>query len=380
MLASLLPLTLAASLSLAVPPASEEASLQAPAEVAPGSASAPGELDGVLQAAWALQARGEPEAARDLLEWLLQQQQEPSARQRAVSMLAELPPSREEVLAAVRFAAWQGSLGAFLLGPNLAVAGALGPAEAPYFVSSLLGGGLGMGSALYLSSGLGVDEAGATIIAASQQLGGFNGAALGYTLAPDWPWVGLPAGITLGVAAGSVAGYLRASRGADRDLSLALQSGAFWGLGLGLSALTFTYGWERLQGGSLLPLVLACDIGAAGGWALARATGATREDLRLWNLGGALGAFSAYGFAWLTSRVIWYTPHGVAAFITVSGLAGAALAILLPRRLGRPRSVPVANALISGQRGELALSLPAPTALPSAGGVQLGMSLVDYRF
>ena len=336
----------------------------------------------VLTMSETLRRDGDDRSARQVLKWLLEQDLPEDLAQQAARSLAELPLTRQETGPAIRLALWQTATGAYLLGPHLAYFFQSYEAT-PYLLGALAGGAAGASSALLMAAGPGLGTNQATAIIASQQLGGANGAVLGMAIASRND-EGVPAGVLLGAGAGTAAGYLLASRRPDAGLTAATHSGMFWGLGVGATALAVSYTFETAETAEAIaiPLVLAADAGAAAGWALARATQVGPTQVRMMNLGGALGAGTGLLFVAMTGELIWWSPHAVAWTLAGCGVAGGGLGLALSRsgsgRLGS--RAPVGTALISGQPGALGASVPVPTVVSAPDGPAPGVSLVEVRF
>ncbi len=358
----------------AEPPAPEAATTTPdPIEVAPNPT-----IETALILADDLSAEGDYDAARDVLRWVLDQQLASEDRRAVVLKLARLPDpegAKRDVGPAVRLVGWQAAMGSYLLGPNLLINEPLGYDERAYLALAMAGGGLGAGSALLLAKHHGIDSATASTIIGIEQLGLLNGAVIGYAITGDnYSWSAIPAGMMLGAGAGAAAGTLWALQDPDPAASLGMQWGAYWGTGLGFAVMAYTYAFDELYEDSVYPLALAANLGALGGWTLTRGLGLSRQDIRMFNAGALVGGMGAYGFAWVTSNIVWYTEHGVVAFVTgatvAGGLAGYALNswMLTPpadRRLGRLKLT--------------AFTLPSPTLVPYEGRAIPGLA-TEVRF
>ncbi len=348
------------------------------AEAASPSVAAPsvGSHEQVLAAALALAAAGRTDSARLSLQWLLEQEITPDLQRRAERELTTLPRSLRNLRPAMELAVWQSALGAYLLGPHLArLSYDPSRSAAPYFAGAAAGALAGTGSAIWLSAGTGLDQGRSTTIMTAQQLGGFNGAAIGWLVHDgDVPWA---AGLLVGVGIGTAGGYLLALSDPDPGLALAAQSGMVWGLGLGLATAVVLERWDRQL---MLCLLVCSDLGVAVAFSLARWRGASRQQVWMADLGGLLGTGSGLlvvGFLYGVAD----TGHRVNAIIvTAMGLAGGATGALLAERLARARKLPVATALLSGRFGRARLGLPLPRIQVASDGFALALPLVDCRF
>lgn len=324
-----------------------------------------------------LRADGDHDAARDVLHWVLDQQLTADVRTAAALQLARLPApedSGHDVGPTVRLVAWQAAMGAYLLGPNLLINEPLGYAGDPYVALSMIGGGLGAGSALLLAKHHGVDSAAASTIIGVEQLGLLNGAVLGYALTGDSSLSRIPGGMMFGAGVGAGVGALWTLQDPDPAASLGMQWGAYWGTGLGFAVMAYTYAFDELHEDSIYPMALAANLGALGGWTLTRGLGLSRHDVRMFNAGALVGGLGAFGFAWITSNIVWYTEHGVAAFVTGATVAGGLTGVALNRWL----ITPPAERLFG--RRLASFSLPTPTLVPYDGRAIPGVLLTEVQF
>ncbi len=331
----------------------------------------------VLELSSDLRAAGDVDGARATLDWLLAQPEAAPLHPRATAVLDDLPWGRERTRAAVRLALWQGALGLAVLGPTMAVNEWYGEADALYPLGALAGAGLGASTALLAARSPDFGPASATSIIAAQQILTFDGALVLASLGRDTD-ESMPFGILAGAGAGTAVGWWLASRDPDPAVAAAVQSGAWWGLGLAVAGLAYTYAWDDDDSDPTTALLVAVNGGAVGGYALARYGGLSHAQVRMANIGALLGAASTYSFAYYTSEVIWYTPHQVAAIVALSGVAGGVAGALLADRIDR--DVPAGTALLSGRDGSLSATLPLPTPRPTPEGLAWDVSLVDYRF
>ena len=342
------------------------------------TAPVPSAIETALTVADDLARQGDDDAAREVLGWVLDQDPGQEVRMRVALQLAKLPTQeslRRDHGPAVRLVAWQATLGAYLLGPNLMINEPLGYDERAYLATGLLGGGLGAGGALLMAKHYGIDSARSSTIMAGQQLMTFNGAVLGYALSQDSSTSLVPAGMLLGAGGGTALGTLWALQDPDPAGALALQWGTYWGVGLGFAVMGYTYAFDDLDEGSVYPLALAANLGALGGWTLARGLGASRQDVRMFNAGALVGGLGSYGFAWITSNIVWYTEHGVVAFVTGATIAGGVAGVALNRWMA---TAPADRRF--GRRKLAALSLPTPTLVPYEGRALPGVTLTEVRF
>jgi len=337
----------------------------------------------VLEAAESLQKDGKTASARATVDWLLTQPVPPDVHERALTFQSTLPEA-SQVRPLLRLAVWQSALGAYVMGPNLQIDDFFGYEDTPYLIGALVGIGTGAGTAYLMKSAQGLSTEKVTTVMAAEQLGFANGLMLGdLTDGEDEDW-GVPTGTFIGTLGGAGAGMALARRNPDPTVATAVLSGAWWGAALSIGAMTYTYYWERDLDNEVwyyAPAILGADLGALAGAEIARATGVSRQQLRMMNLGGAGAAFTAYGFAYLTHDVIWYTDRGVVAVIALSGVAGGALGIVLAGEMSHPpRDRGPTTAILSGEDGRIRVGTPLPMVAPSEKGPRWQLSLVDYRF
>ncbi|MFH1469021.1 MAG: hypothetical protein ABIO70_31835 [Pseudomonadota bacterium] len=355
---------------------------EAPAAPEPAAAQAPDQI--VLDLALDLQQAGEEQAARDVLEWLQERSASAEVLQQAQALEASIPghSRRSDPGSVVRFAAWEPATYALLLGPILAANEPLGGADSTYVATALLGLGAGVGSTVYMSLGPGLTPGKVNAILTGQQLGAFHGAVL-FDALGGHEYGEVNTGLLVGGLLGTGAGHAWAHFEPATAGSAAVRSGMFWGTGLAAAGVTYAYGWDALGEDSPWVLLAGADLGAAAGLGLAHFLHPSREQILLFNVGGLTGAATAYVFAWTTSEVIWYAPHTVVGLVTVAGLAGGTLGVILATRLDGPRrerEIPVGTALLSGTRGDVRLAVPVPTATPTEQGPRVGVQLADVRF
>ncbi len=335
-------------------------------------------LAAAMQVAQDLAADGDYEAARGVLHWALDQEPPDDLRIQLALRLADLPDLEErgrELGPTLRLVAWQGTLGTVMLGPVLYATEAMGWDERPYFATAMLGGGLGVGGALWLHNKHGLTSARSSTIMGVQQLALLDFAVAGYAIAEDDADVAVPAGLLLGTGVGTAIGTHWALKDPDPAAALAMQWGAWWGAGLGVAVMGYTYAFDTMYEDAIYPITLAANLGAVGGWALTRGLGATRQDVRMFNAGALVGGLGSYGFAWMTSNIVWYTEHGVVAFVTLSTVAGGAAGVALNRWMVTP---PADRRL--GRRKLASITPPTPPIVAHEGRALPGVLLTEVRF
>jgi hypothetical protein len=276
----------------------------------------------------------------------------------------------------VRLAVWQTALGGVVFGALPADPEWYGDNDALYPLGALLGAGLGASTAIVGARALDFRGPEATTVIAAQQLGLFNGGMLLSDLG-DYDGETLSFGLLVGAGAGTAAGWALASRHPDPAVPVAIQSGAWWGLGLALAGMSYTYAWEDWEFDPTTPLLLAVNGGALGGYALARFAHLSRSQIRAANIGALFAAGSTYYFAYFTSDVIWYTEDQVVAIVALSGVAGGVAGAILAGRMDASSG---GVALVHGRDGALAAGLPLPTPRPTPQGMAWDVTLVDWRF
>lgn len=353
----------------------------------PSETAAPtGDYGPTLGLAAGLSQDGDPDSARALAEWVALRPDAGPAADQARALQLGIKDGSGKVGPTIRLVAAQAAAGAWLLGPNQAYAELYGDHEATYFAGALVGGAAGVAGGLLLARQPDFGPAHVSAIVGPQVLLGFNGAVIGSRLRPD-AWGAAPAGILVGGLAGTGLGVAWNLAGPDPAVTLGLESGAAWGLGLTVAGLSWSYAWDRVDYDDVpVVLVVATDIGAAVGVAATALLPIDRGQLTYLNAGGALGAGLAYAFARTTSGVVWYAPHDVAALVGGAGVVGGALGFVLATRLDRVPALPVGQALLRVEDGRPAFALPMPRVAlvdgqPGVDGrLGLQVALVDQAF
>lgn len=378
-LSHLLLVPLVASLSTGSVARADEASASN-VRVVDRSSAASESYDPVLDLAEQLARDGDPQAASALAHWVQAQPATPADQDRAQQLSLQHQHRRDTTSAKVRLVIHEAAFGAFVGGAGPALVddddnGAL------YFTSALLGAAGGTVGAIALSRREDFGPAQVHALVAPQQLLTFTGAALGATSGETEP-VGL--GIMAGAAAGTGFGLLWALNDPDPSVALATHSGAFWGLGLTVVGISYGYGWDGIDADDR-PLALAggADLGAVLGFGLASALPVTEDQLRMANVGGLVGAGGAFLFTQSSNRIIWYTPHSVAAIVGGAGLVGGAVGVVVASQLERAPALPVGSSALEARGGRVRISvpLPRPMAVPGTRDAPgWGLFLVDQEF
>ena len=332
-----------------------------------------------LQAIADLRDEGQTDAARATVDLLLQQDLDPADRQRALDLQAGLPLTRDQSSAIVLLAAGQTAVFGYLLGPHLAgLTYDPNRSATPYYLGALGGVALGAGGAIAFGLRPGFDAAQAQTVLSTEVLGGATGAVLGLVLDP-YDRLGTPWGMLGGAIAGAAGGHLLATlEPSGRDV-LAGQSGAVWGTGLALTGVLFLERFNEPQQVAV-PLVVGADAGAALGVLVARRLDLSQGQIAWADLGLTLGSGTGLlvmGIIASDRDVSW--QQGTV-LVGAGGLTGGLLAGFLadPDRRG-PR-VPVATAALSGRPGDLRLALPVPRLAPGDDGLDLNIKLASLRF
>ncbi|NOY25911.1 MAG: hypothetical protein GXP62_08575, partial [Oligoflexia bacterium] len=194
-----------------------------------------------------------------------------------------------------------------------------------------------------------------------------------------------------GAALGTAVGVGWASSDPDPVRALGLHSGAYWGFGLTSLTMAYTYAFGTLDDDRIPQVMLAgADLGAAIGYGLPALLPVSQDQISMANAGGFVGAGAAFGFVALTSRIIWYPPHAVAAVVGGAGIVGGTLGVVLANRFEQVPEVPVAASLIHTRRVrgapgrprvQLAVPVPRVFVLPDASDrVAVGIDLVNQAF
>lgn len=368
-------------LTLSLAALAEGAPVAAPATLAtPREQSAEHASSGQLEAlglARELAELGQQDSARATLRWLLEQDMDPGLRAEAEALQATLPWRRRDAMPAMRLAAWQTALGAYLLGPHMARI-SYDPLRTatPYFVGAAGGAVLGTGSALMMATGPGLSQGQANTVIASQQLGGWNGAAIAYLVGDD-P-VSTSIGLLAGVGVGTAGGYLLTMADPTGGEALGAHSGAVWGLALGAAS----GGVMELYDDKLLASMLVwSDLGTVAGLALAHRMDLSRSQVWAMNLGGVIGGVGTLQLIALLAASSGVDDKGLIVTGTTGTLLGGGVGLWLATRSDRAdRDVGLATAVISGTGDDVRIGLPIPTPIHSDDGLAYGLPLVAYRF
>jgi hypothetical protein len=355
-----------------------EPSPPAPPEAAPSAEPAELSADDLLTMARDLADDGELDGARASLDRLLKRELEPTLEAEALALRATLPRRRHDVMPAMKLAAWQTALGAYLLGPHMArISYDPRRTAAPYFLGAGGGALVGAGSAIWMSAGPGLSHGQAHGVIAAQQLGGFNGAAIAWLAKGDE--VNTSIGLLAGVGAGTLGGYLFTLTDPSWGESLGAHSGAVWGLAYAAAGNALIERWDEEK--NLRAMLIWSDLGAVGGFALAHALDLSRSQVWAMNLGGIIGATGSLQLLGLLTMESGADDTVWALTGMVGGLVGGAVALRLATRSDREhRQGLAASAFISGTDRDVRIGLPLPTPIPSDQGLAYGLPLVAYRF
>ncbi len=322
---------------------------------------------------------GHADSARATLDWVLDQDIDPTLRSEAESLQATLTWRRRDVMPAMRLAAWQTALGAYLMGPHMArISYDPNRTAAPYFIGAAGGAAVGAGSAIWMAAGPGLSQGQANTVIAAQQLGGFNGAVIATLIDAD-DSVSTSIGLLAGVGVGTAGGYLLTMTHPTPGVALGAHSGAVWGRACGAAGSNSSGRYD--EGQLLRSMLIWGDIGTLGGLALAHRLDLSRSQVWAMNLGGVIG-----GTGTLVTLAMVTIENG-AGEQTVIGLGiagsliGGGVGLWLSRRTEREqRHAIAAAALISGTDRDVRIGLPLPTPIPSDDGLAYGLPLVAYRF
>ncbi len=337
-------------------------------------AADPAEALALAQDLIALEQR---DSARATLDWMLEQELDTGVRSEAEALQATLPRRRRDVMPAMRLAAWQTALGAYLLGPHMARI-SYDPLRTatPYFIGAAGGAALGTGSAIAMAVGPGLSQGQANTVIAAQQLGGWNGAAIAHLVGGDE--VNTSIGLLAGVGVGTAGGYLLTMTDPTGGEALGAHSGAVWGLAMGAAhgGLMEWYDDELLTS-----MLVWSDVGTLAGLALAHRLDLSRSQVWAMNLGGVIGGVGTLQLIALLSWNNGIDDEPLIVMATAGTLLGGGVGLWLAKRSEhRARDGALAAALISGTDDELRIGVPVPTPIPSDDGLAYGLPLVAYRF
>lgn len=352
---------------------------QAPPAHAPPDDAIVADWDAALQAVRDLRDAGQTDAARATVDLLLRQDLAPADRQRALDLQAALPVTRDQSSAIVLLAAGQTAIFGYLLGPHLAsLTYDPNRSATPYYLGALGGAAVGAGSAVVYGLRPGFDAAQAQTVLSAEVLGGASGAVLGLVLDP-YDRLGAPWGTLGGVVAGAAGGHLLATLEPSARDVLAGQSGAVWGAGLALTGVLYLERFDEPEQVAV-PLVVGADAGAALGVLVARRLDLSQGQIAWADLGLTLGSGTGLlvmGIIASNQDVSW--QQGTA-LVAAGGLTGGLLGGFLadPDRRG-PRA-PFASAALSGRPGDLRLAVPVPRLSPGDEGLDLKIKLASCRF
>ncbi len=339
-----------------------------------GEAKRPEPADPGLALAWRLRHEGDLDSARALAR--LAAAGAPGEQAAIDDLLQPRRNSLEQTSATVRLVLAETAVGAATLG-SLTTAVDYGGESAPLDIGlALAGGAAGATGGFLLARREDFGAAHLHALVGPQSLGLLAGGVLGSQVTDgDNPFGGMIGGSLVGTGAG----LAWALSGPDHAEALAFHSGAYWGLGLSALGLSYGYGFDQLESPELV--LAAGSAGMAGiGLASAHLLKMRPGQIRAINTGGATAALATGGFVWMTSRIIWYTPHGVAAIVGGSSLVGGALGFALDGAVAPQLGSSPNGALLHLEGGRLGLGLPMPRAIPlpqDPSRFVLGLSLID---
>ena len=302
-----------------------------------------------IRAAEALMASHENRAARALLELTLEGA-EGADRARIEQLIDELPVDVAEWAPTARLGVWQAAMGVSLAPVLVNLRNRRTPGGA-VFLTGLGGAAVGAASAFYVSRKSDFDAGDVNAIILAQQLGIAHGLIVGATIDQGTPWnpgrpaeKGAPLGSLLGGVVGTGLGYA-ASRYLDPDADkwAGAYHGVLWGVGLTLAGygITYRYTSEAAADAPMrtigLPLLLAADLGAVGGYVLADRLKLDRGAIYAADIGALAFMGATLGFIAATGEVVPWTPHAVAWSIGGAGIVGGVDGVLItrPLRVGR---------------------------------------------
>lgn len=351
----------------------------------------PDQAAALLDAAQALAAQGQAEAARAALDVALRDGLPPEQQARAQALRRTLPMSRGQLDAMTQLAVGQAVIGSYLLGPHMArISYDPMRAATPYYLGALGGAALGAGTGIWMGTRPGFDQGEARTMLTAEALGGLTGATVGL-LVDEYDQKGPAWGTLAGVGAGVGVGLWAASTDPSPTAAFAAQSGALWGSGLATAGIVFVEGGQEPEG-VLVPLTIGADAGALLGALAAGPLGLTTRQLAFADLGLGLGVGAGLLVVGVAAADNDVSPQAGATLCTLTGVTGGVLAAWLtdPDRGGgqgqarRFQATPVAHAALTGQPGALRLALPLPAIAPSptgpAAALDVDLHLVDLTF
>lgn len=365
------------------PPAAAEEAPPATATVPPATATvapappASRDFGLALDVAQELRREGDRPAAQALSTWIAAQPDAGAFAAPAAALAERSSPRAVDTWPKVRLIGFQAAAGAAVFSAGPALLEVFDDAGGLYFATALVGGAAGTAGGIALARHDDFHPGRVHALVATQELVTFNLVSVA-ALSDDEHVTG--AALLGGAALGTGLGTAWALSDPDPVRTLGLHSGAFWGFGLTTCAMAYTYSFDRLE--DRVPLVMAggADLGAGLGYALTSVLPVTAQQVRGVNAGGFIGAGAAYGFAAMTSRLIWYTPHSVAAIVGGAGLAGGVVGGVLATRFDGAGGLPVSSALLSTRGRRVHLSMPLPRTFPVPGepdAVAWGVDLVN---
>lgn len=346
----MLALTLAATLSLAAEPAAEPPDLQAETYAS------------LIAVARDASDRGDRDLAERTARHVLQSADDADLRAEARLVLEDLPPPRVDWRPIATLAAWQAVAASSVVPLTVWELEEDMSGEAT-LASVILGGGVGIGSTLLYANRVELTTGRATAIMGAGHLGILHGgyfAQFGDDYGRHTPGAVLAGGLV-----GTAGGYALAHTDPDDGTMAAAYSGGFWGAGLGLAFMSAHYLWNGEPAHDIGPVVLAADLGVAGGYALGALTELEPAHVTMANLGGLFGGAATFLFAFSTQDTILWTDTSLSYAMVLGAVAGGTGGLLVVRHFGGTDR--------SGRSSGLALR---PTLVPTEGGALLSLSLL----
>lgn len=338
-----------------------------------GEAQRPEPSDPGLALAWRLRHEGDLDSARVVARRAAARA--PGEQAAIADLLEPRRNSLEQTSATVRLVLAETAVGAATLG-SLTTALDIDGESPPLDIGlALAGGAVGATGGFLLARREDFGPAHLHALVGPQSLGMLVGGTVSGDRLDGDPFPGL----ILGSLAGTGAGLAWALSGPDHADALGFHSGAYWGLGLSALGLSYGYGFDQLEHPELV--LAAGSAGMAGvGLASAHLLKMRPGQIRAINTGGATAALASGGFVWMTAKIIWYTPHSVAAIVGGSSLVGGALGLALDGAVAPQIGSSPSGALLHLEGGRLGLGLPIPRAIPlphDPSRFVLGLSLID---
>jgi len=319
-----------------------------------------------LELARRLAAAHHPIGARALAEAALA---DDSRRQEAEAVLATLPPVRERRGGVALLAGWHAAVGAWTLGPGIALSTRRWIHPGVEIGGMMLGATLGLGGSLVYTRWVEPTPARTLMLMGIEPLAMWHGAVLSMVADPRGNHVAQ--GVQLGALVGVVGGGLAA---ATLDLPpgplAAASSGAAWGLGL-TAAWMAVPGWQGEPRDLLVTMLVGADLGLVVLGGVAWFTDLTVGQVGMMDLGGLLGGALALGGVGLYTSFLaepWEYPD-------VAGLTWVTLGAVVGAGVG---------AAVAGRRARSEATVhwepPVPVVVPSSEGVRAEVALLRGRF